>query len=324
MGFVVCMIEECISTCFEPMRNLDDDFKFLDMFNNSINSIANEEVNCYERFVASLNAPGRDAQLPIDTEFYLLREIKDIMEELRMMYQIFDDQQSVVDALANDWSDRLSEAWIRRTGEAGRGYMQRLNLMKGEAERTNNAIISLMDLRQRHATLSEAQATGRQGNTIMVFTIVTILFLPASFMASFFALPVAQFARDSGDNNMDLTYIVQWLLAFTIPVAAFFISSAIYINEVLAFLTQVMNWLKKAWMSLNTRISKTSIFQSMLNTARRIESRFASLRGRGGKGTDPDGGLETQSTETDEEIAELASGVRRRKGMGFVFGRTRG
>lgn len=41
-----------------------------------------------------------------------------------------------------------------------------------------------MDLRQKHANLSEAREarkqtveTGRQGNTIMVFTIVTILFV---------------------------------------------------------------------------------------------------------------------------------------------------
>jgi hypothetical protein len=45
----------------------------------------------------------------------------------------------------------------------------------------------LMDLRQKHANLSEARftreqtvETAKQGNTIMVFTIVTILFVSVS------------------------------------------------------------------------------------------------------------------------------------------------
>jgi hypothetical protein len=92
----------------------------------------------------------------------------------------------------------------------------------------------LMDLRQKHANLSEARSarlqteeTSRQGNTIMVFTIVTILFvsilkfcynlphtnrfqLPASFMASFFALAINQFPRDSS-SMLDLNYVVKYM-----------------------------------------------------------------------------------------------------------------
>lgn len=33
------IINECVRTCFDPMKNLEDDFKFLDMFSNSISSI---------------------------------------------------------------------------------------------------------------------------------------------------------------------------------------------------------------------------------------------------------------------------------------------
>jgi hypothetical protein len=46
-----------------------------------------------------------------------------------------------------------------------------------------------MDLRQKHANLTEAHLareqtieTGKQGNTIMVFTIVTILFVRFSML----------------------------------------------------------------------------------------------------------------------------------------------
>lgn len=51
----------------------------------------------------------------------------------------------------------------------------------------------LLDLKQKQANVSEARIARVSGNTITVFTIVTIIFLPASFMAAFFALPIAEY-----------------------------------------------------------------------------------------------------------------------------------
>lgn len=67
----------------------------------------------------------------------------------------------------------------------------------------------LLDLKQKQANVSEARSTRISGNTITVFTIVTIIFLPASFMASFFALPIAQYPKR--DDNFDLRYVVKYL-----------------------------------------------------------------------------------------------------------------
>lgn len=33
------IINECVGACFDPMKNFEDDFKFLDMFSNSISRI---------------------------------------------------------------------------------------------------------------------------------------------------------------------------------------------------------------------------------------------------------------------------------------------
>ena len=102
---VLRIVRECFSTVFDPTENLDDDVRFIDIFNNSINRVVSppnlsssasaltrdtpqndKEVICYESFVNALKTPGLHHDLlPINTEFYLLREIKDILEELRMM-----------------------------------------------------------------------------------------------------------------------------------------------------------------------------------------------------------------------------------------------
>ena len=86
-----------------------------------------------------------------------------------------------------------------------------------------------MDLKQKAANAWEARearettvAASKQGNvgnvhiflfcaaynlqTILVFTIVTIVFLPLSFMSSFFAIGIAAFPKDNitGETNWPL------------------------------------------------------------------------------------------------------------------------
>ncbi|KAJ5511931.1 Mg2+ transporter protein CorA-like/Zinc transport protein ZntB [Penicillium expansum] len=67
-----------------------------------------------------------------------------------------------------------------------------------DAQSLQDAINKLLDLKQKQATIMEAQATRRQSDSVMVFTVVTVVFLPASFLASLFALDIAEFAHVNG------------------------------------------------------------------------------------------------------------------------------
>lgn len=102
----------------------------------------------------------------------------------------------------------------------------------------------LLDLKQKHANAFEArfareqaQFTGRQGQTIMVFTIVTIVFvrslylrlrcgprakmwkLPMSFMASFFTISIKEFPRDpqTGNPSLSVGYVAKYMCKHSQP-----------------------------------------------------------------------------------------------------------
>jgi hypothetical protein len=86
----------------------------------------------------------------------------------------------------------------------------------------------MLDLKQKHANAFEARfardqaaGTARQSQTIMVFTIVTIIFLPLSFIASFFAININEFPRTDSGPNLPLGYVSKYMfgigLAFSIP-----------------------------------------------------------------------------------------------------------
>ncbi|KAK0722435.1 hypothetical protein B0T26DRAFT_643157 [Lasiosphaeria miniovina] len=83
------------------------------------------------------------------------------------------------------------------------------------AEKLDN----LLDLKQKHANAWEArfaregsEETQRHGNIILVFTLVTIIFLPLSFISSFFALDIDVFPKNpEGDTTWPIGEVSGYL-----------------------------------------------------------------------------------------------------------------
>lgn len=96
----------------------------------------------------------------------------------------------------------------------------------------------LLDLKQKNANLSEAvqarkqaEQSAQQGRTILVFTIVTIVFvswelpsnisnaytqqLPLSFLSSFYSLKIESFPRQGNDSLFPDTWIFSRICKFS-------------------------------------------------------------------------------------------------------------
>lgn len=207
--------------------------------------------------------------LDINPEGELLREIKDIQDELHMMTKVYSQQQSVVkefvahlDQLSSkstevtqktkDKVSHLAKEVVRRKAE--------INELTKAAERTAEGLKELLDLKQKHANVEEARAGvlearqaviraeeannillatrdlaqqsalqtiqgNKQNRALMLFTIVTIIFLPLGFFSSVFGMNAPEF----GQGTFHLWK--QFLIMFPVSIVIIVFSLALALSE---------------------------------------------------------------------------------------------
>jgi Mg2+ and Co2+ transporter CorA len=69
-------------------------------------------------------------------------------------------------------------------------FKRQIAKLNEDAERVERAIDRKLDLKTKHASLNEAHATAIMSAAVFGFTIITIIFMPLSFLVSLFALPI--------------------------------------------------------------------------------------------------------------------------------------
>ncbi|RDL39424.1 uncharacterized protein BP5553_03764 [Venustampulla echinocandica] len=240
---------------------------FLHMFSGSISIVTDEEVRCFEVFKREISkhedphemddTSSHSHGLDLQKDIKLLEEIKDIRDELNILHSILEDQEDLLQRLSTLISqpDTVAEQKIEKDPVLNyyrersdiKLRIEKIRKLQMDAGTAYNSLNHLLDLKQKNANIMEAaQAriqteqtfkqsieTTKQGRTILVFTIVTIIFLPMSFLSSFFALNIKSFPHADGN----LLYTSDWIFsrifgtsaALTIPLVLI----AIYINKLL-------------------------------------------------------------------------------------------
>ncbi|CAI7667422.1 unnamed protein product [Penicillium discolor] len=118
---------------------------------------------------------GRDTYNPYgDTagETELLREVKDICDELDMLKFLALDQESVWKQIWKGGSNPDATFTYNTPSEVKKGLRK-------------------WSKRPKTSEYCRSRISRKQSDTIMVFTVVTILFLPASFITSLLALNIS-------------------------------------------------------------------------------------------------------------------------------------
>lgn len=197
-----------------------------------------------------------DKLLDIGAETDLLAETKDIRDELNMIAKVLEDQRNVLPDLETSITDiyreehKSQQDLKRRFKDMAKTietHIKDLERMDKQAERIYKSITDLLDLKQKHANAFEARfardqaaGTARQGQTIMVFTIVTIIFLPLSFIASIFTINVSEYPHDASDNlSLPLSFVSKWTFGIGFAISIPFIAIALSFDAIGDFFREV-------------------------------------------------------------------------------------
>ena len=127
--------------------------------------------------------------------------------------------------------------------------------MDKQAERIYKSITDLLDLKQKHANAFEARfardqaaGTARQSQTIMVFTIVTIVFLPLSFIAALFTINIEEFPHPNGSDEpiLPMSYVLKFVFGIGLAISIPFIAIALSFDAIGDFFREVRRrWRQK-------------------------------------------------------------------------------
>lgn len=160
---------------------------------------ANKEAECFKHFADGVTPNNKVDLFDIEDEIQLLREIKDIRAELDIISVILGEQHKVLqemEELKEESQQGERQEPSHDSSVIVERYQGRVTDMGKRAEETylavgvsppfcngTNCIFQLkdlVDLKQKQANVSEARESRKQGNAIIIFTIVTVIFVSNS------------------------------------------------------------------------------------------------------------------------------------------------
>ncbi|KAI1752545.1 hypothetical protein F4782DRAFT_122758 [Xylaria castorea] len=249
-------VEESIPEIYKNAINKTsrDEALLLDKFTRKIRSVISSLQVSGSQDAADL---GVQAKQQVKSNFAsiqkaseLLKQIKDIRDELNMLKSVLTQQKSV-------WN----ELHDRQAGEhnlRGPAYaINDIDEMDAQAARVQD-VLSVLGLEQNEASIQEAvtsreqaQESIRQGRTLMAFTVVTIFFLPGSFLVALFALNIAVFPHSGED-----VYWPDWAFAIifglTVALLTIILTIAFYLDNVKRFVKKLNDKTKPKIVSTGT------------------------------------------------------------------------
>ncbi|TGO54999.1 hypothetical protein BCON_0098g00210 [Botryotinia convoluta] len=208
----------------------------IEIFRESIRDVAEKESSLFQEFLQGLqeanprepeqkqgqpsnaksDSKSPDGPMPlnryhvISSETELLDMIRDIRDELHMLRSLAEDQEIV-------WKQAFASSDLMHfKAYTPTNVKKDLDDMLSEADKTENYINTLLDLRQAEFGRLQAYDSARQSNSIFIFTIMTIVFLPLSFLTFLFALNVSDLPHE-GDN---VQYKAWWIFPILFGITA--------------------------------------------------------------------------------------------------------
>lgn len=190
----------------------------------------------------------------------LLNELRIVQDELHVLKMILGEQKRVAQAFMRLHLDGNVESSDPSLAESAQSMpsdtethvespdividqgLHGLIKPDDQASRIANSLSELLQLKQAHSNAFElrfsrelALETAKQGRAVLVFTTVTIIFSPLSFVAAFFTMSLT-----NQPDKMTLSYVSKYVFGFGFAVAIPCIFLALSVSE-------WRSWWLRAW-----------------------------------------------------------------------------
>ncbi|KAI9839506.1 MAG: hypothetical protein M1819_002131 [Sarea resinae] len=193
--------------------------------------------------------------LSIRKELDVFVNIRDTLNELDSIERLFKVRREVIvnvqglfrgHDLAHTGGDKSAESFGKFHAEFNI-YHQWISKLRELAGETHHSISGLLDLKQKEANVSEARsaneqalAAQRQERTILIFTIITIIFLPLYFLTSRFGVN----ARELTGASSGISSLQVALYTGTVAAGIFSLCFLLAFNKVVReLLLETLNFL---------------------------------------------------------------------------------
>lgn len=251
-------MEHCTGVFFQ--RQLEPDKWFLEFYAAAIGIVRDKQKSAFVRFsetarqledlqanqasLAEVSRRLEDLAFSIGVETTLFSQIKDIIDELECIDYILGRQDDVVRTLTRSQKSRS----MRTVSDI---VKERRHTWAGIAETAKVAYTEIqaqMDLKQKQSSLAEARTSryqvedsARHGRIMLLFTVVTIIFLPLSFLATWFGMNLE--GSDSGQLKLGIIAAVIFPISILIAVVALIFAFSQRSRDLLAIWTEkIIDW----------------------------------------------------------------------------------
>ncbi|KAK4451189.1 hypothetical protein QBC34DRAFT_322911 [Podospora aff. communis PSN243] len=175
----------------------DVELSFSKAYSNSIAEIYTEATERFDDLKNGLGSLSKDPNAfycDVKEETKLLIRVDDNIGEIRMIKRILLNQATTFHRFRRAvFVDGASDGTLHRTREYRPTIIDTFEQLEAEAERVRSMAVTLLDLRQREAAIEDALSMGEQSTMLFIFTTVTVLFAPLSFVCGLLAMPIAGF-----------------------------------------------------------------------------------------------------------------------------------
>lgn len=158
-----------------------------------------------------------------------LLSLRDMEDELNIMSRLFREQQRVVTDMIRRYKDlnaRQNQGlhgtrFLHEAECSIRDYQEQVDTMLRNGKAVQDALKDLFIMKEQQDNLTsreQMEVAAEQGRAVMIFTVVTIIFLPLSFFASLFGINAREWSGTP--ENLSLGTIFAYMLPISFVVIA--------------------------------------------------------------------------------------------------------